>query len=139
MHFFSLIFFIINKRKLLYSQSVSSDYLSCICNCFQLQRREAAPVNDFLWDGQSVPHIWRAHTGQRTGLYNRIWVPQANLYCSEKTNWSEEEGSNSSSRRLLLVRFDGAVLIKGDADTAVTPQSSSLALSSLLSDKMSHY
>lgn len=59
-------------------------YLSCICDCFQLQSRQTATINDFFWNGHSVPDIWRTNTGQRTGLHHRIRMPETNLYCIDK-------------------------------------------------------
>lgn len=60
-----------------------SAHLSCIRDGLQLQRRQPAPIDDLLRDGQPVPNVRRVHAGQRAGLHHRIRVPQADLHCKQ--------------------------------------------------------
>lgn len=89
-----LVLFSLTKKsiQIFLIHKIDTAYLSCIRDCFQLQSRQAATINDFFWDGDSVPHIWRANTGQGTGLHHRIRVSQANLYCIDKqtSQWIEQ-------------------------------------------------
>ena len=69
---------------LLYSWENKHVYLSSVCDGFQLQSRQAATIDGFFRDGQSVPNIWRIDTGQGTGLHHRVGMPQTNFYCGDK-------------------------------------------------------
>lgn len=87
-------------------------YLSCIRDCFQLQSRQAATIDGFLWDGHSVPDIRRVDAGQGAGLHHGIRMPEANLHCMEKLTGQLQEAKTGlgqpyghvSSFKMILLR-----------------------------------